>query len=109
MTAAEYFKEVEGKMAASPEKLDGLKGKFVLDLTPSNDGIWSYTFDGVGKNATITEGDIGSADLKVILEFETLQDIVAGKMTPQGALLKRKLKFKGNMAKGAVLGKIFEL
>jgi putative sterol carrier protein len=109
MKAAEYFKEVKAKMEASPEKLDGLKGKFVLDLTPSNDGIWSYTFDGVGKNATITEGEIESADLKVILDFETLQDVVAKKLTPQGALLKRKLKFKGNMGKGGVLGTIFEL
>ena len=98
MTLEEITKQMEARVA-DKGAIDGKTVKF--DFT--DDG--AVMIDGTSEPHSVSNAD-GDADCTVILDKETLENIVAGEENAQMAFMSGKLKVEGDMGLAMQLGTI---
>jgi len=107
MTAKEFIEDIKRKIDADPSQVASIKGSFQMDYTASGDGKWYYIFNENGYQ--IEEGEIEKPDVYVSCTWQVYQDLCAGKISANMAMMQGKLKFKGKMTVGMQLAKLLEL
>jgi len=107
MTDREFIEDIKRKIAKDPSQVASINGSFQMDYTASGDNKWYYIFkDGEYK---IEEGEIENPDVYVSCKWQVYEDLCAGKLSANMAMMQGKLKFKGKMVVGMQLKKLLEL
>lgn len=91
------FDMMKKRIAANPERVKKIGGVFQYNITKDGSTVASWTVD--LKNATLYQGQpqAGKPDCTLTLADEDMVQIASGKLSPQTAFIKGKLKVAGNI------------
>lgn len=91
------FKAIQVKIDTNPEKVKLVKGVFLYKILKDGELVKEWTLDLT--NRKIHEGKVKNLKIDTTLSMEDniLMEIATGKITPQAAFMKGKLKITGNI------------
>lgn len=91
------FKDMQVKIDANPKEVQAVKGVFLYKVLDNGKVIKEWTLDLI--NGKIYEGKLDRAKIDTTLSIEdkTFMEIATGKLNPQAAFMKGKLKITGNI------------
>lgn len=93
----EVFKRIEERVNADPATVKKINAVFVYVITKDKKEAAKWTLD--LKTAKVFQGEpsSGKADCTITMEDSDMVDMALGKLNPQVAFMKGKLKVKGNV------------
>jgi len=105
MTDKQWFETTLKRFEEDPAAYQGVEGSYQFDYTKDGGSVWHMVFpnDGTYK---IGEGTFNNADVSVTCNWSDMLDVVNGKLNPNLAIMKGKIKFKGSMPKAMALAKL---
>ncbi|XP_026474076.1 peroxisomal multifunctional enzyme type 2-like [Ctenocephalides felis] len=92
------FDRIKGLLADNPDKAKSINGVFVYNITEGGKQVKQWTID--LKNLKLYEGPAEKSvkvDTTLTVSDEDFVDIALGKLNPQLAFMKGKLKITGNI------------
>lgn len=101
------FQVIKERVAADPAKAKTVNGVFLYKITKDGKVVKEWTLD--LKNAIISEGTpSGKADTTITVSDADFVEIALGKLNPQQAFMKGKLKIQGNIMLAQKLGPLLK-
>jgi 3-hydroxyacyl-CoA dehydrogenase/3a,7a,12a-trihydroxy-5b-cholest-24-enoyl-CoA hydratase len=103
------FTAIDEKMQSNPELAKTVNGVFLYIITVDGKPVVEWTLD--LKNAKVHKGKpkSGKADVTLTVDDKDMVDIALGKLSPQVAFVRGKLKITGNIMLAQKLKGVMEV
>lgn len=96
MGLPELFAEIQEKLDAHPDKLEGFEAKFQFKISGVGGGdYYAVVADGKGK---VDKGVVDCPDLTVLVSAKDFVDLFNGKIDPMRAYISGRLRMQGDMS-----------